>query len=184
MDDETGWNDVLLGMWTGRVRDAVVARIERATIGRRGWLVRALADPDGCRPEYTETVHALILAAIRDETGADLDALGSQAAWESYEQVWDALRERWADGGSLGVVRLGFEPAVARAIAGLPVEAAAHLAADVSGDVPDPLWLGGRLRVDLDGLAAYRRLDGGQLPREVAATLTEIAVAIEPGAAR
>jgi hypothetical protein len=180
VDDETGWNEVLLDMWSEEVRDAVVARIERATVGRRGWLIRALADPDGCHPEYTETVHALVLAAIRDETGADLDALGSQAAWESYEQVWDALRERWADGGSLGVVRLGSEPAVARAIAGLPPEAAAHLAADVSGAVPDPLWLDGRLRVDLEGLAAYRRLDGGQLPHAVAITMTEIARATEP----
>jgi hypothetical protein len=184
VDDETGWNDVLLGMWTERVRDAVVARIERATVGRRGWLVRALADPDGCRPEYTETVHALVVAAIRDETGADLDALGSQAAWESYEQVWEALRERWSDGGTLGVVRLGSEPAIARAIAGLPEEAAAHLAADVSGPVPDPLWLGGRLRVDLDGLAAYRRLDAGRLPHEVASSLGEIERGTEPGPAR
>jgi hypothetical protein len=181
VDDETGWNDVLLDMWSEQVRDAVVARIERVTVGRRGWLVRALADPDGCRPEYTETVHALVVAAIRDETGADLDALGSQAAWESYEQVWDTLRDRWADGGTLGVARLGSEPAVARAIAGLPEEAAAHLAADVTGAVPDPLWLSGRLRVDLEGLAAYRRLDGGRLPREIAATLTEIERATQVG---
>jgi hypothetical protein len=184
VDDETGWNDVLLDMWTDQVRDAVVARIERATVGRRGWLVRVFADPDGCRPEYTETVHALVVAAIRDETGADLDALGSQAAWESYEQVWDALRSRWADGGTLGVVRIGAEPAVARAIAGLPIEAAAHLAADVGGTVPDPLWLGGRLRVDLEGLAAYRRLDGGRMPHAVAAAMTEIARVTDPGAAR
>jgi hypothetical protein len=174
VDDETGWNDVLLAMWSERVRDAVVARIEGATVGRRGWLVRAMADPDGCRPEYTETVHALVLAAIRDETGADLDALGSQAAWESYEQVWDALRERWADGGSLGVVRIGSEPSVVRAVASLPEEAAAYLAADVGGPVPDPLWLGGRLRIDLEGLAAYRGLDGGRLPQRVADALAEI----------
>lgn len=180
MDDETGWNEVLLDMWSEQVRDAVVTRIERATVGRRGWLVRVFADPEGCRPAYTETVHALIVAAIRDETGADLDALGSQAAWESYEQVWEALRHRWADGGTLGVVRLGSEPVVARAIAGLPIEAAAHLAAEVGGAVPDPLWLGGRLRVDLEGLAAYRRLDGGRLPHEVARALAEIARLTEP----
>jgi hypothetical protein len=180
VDDETGWNDVLLDMWTDAVRDAVVARIERATVGRRGWLVRVFADPEHCRPEYTETVHALVLAAIRDETGADLDALGSQAAWESYEQVWAALEARWADGGTLGVVALGAEPAVARAIGTLPVEAAAHLAADVSGAVPDPLWLGGRLRIDREGLAAYQRLDGGRLPAAVAAALEAIARLTEP----
>jgi hypothetical protein len=179
VDDETGWNDVLLGLWSEAVRDAVVARIERATVGRRGWLVRVFADPDGCRPDFTETVHALVLAAIRDETGADLDALGSQAAWESYEQVWDALAARWRDGGPLAVVRLGAEPEVARAIAGLPPEAAAHLAADVSGPDPDPLWVAGRLRVDLDGLAAYRRLDGGRLPHAIDAALRTVERAAE-----
>jgi hypothetical protein len=180
VDDETGWNDVLLAMWTDAVRDAVVARIERATVGRRGWLVRVFADPEGCRPDFTETVHALVVAAIHDETGADLDALGSQAAWESYEQVWEALRRRWADGGPLARVRIGAEPEVARAIGALPAEAAAHLAADVTGPRPDPLWVGGRLRVDLDGLAAYRRLDGGQVPHDVAAAFALVERAVEP----
>jgi hypothetical protein len=179
VDDETGWNDILLELWNDDVRDAVVVRIERATVGRRGWLVRVFADPDGCRAEFTETVHALVVAAIRDETGADLDALGSQAAWESYEQVWEALRERWCTGGSLAHVRLGAEPDVVRAIVRLPTEAAACLAADVSGPRPDPLWLAGRLRVDLEGMAAYRRLDGGRLPHAVARAFDVVTAAVE-----
>lgn len=174
MDDETGWHEVLLRAWTPGVRDAVVARIEAATVGRRGWFVRVLAGEADERPGWTETVHALIVAAIRDETGADLDELGSQAAWEAYEQVWDRLVARWGDGGGLAVVPLGAEPEVVEALVGLPGEAAAALGADVTGPRPQPLWLAGRLRVDLEGLAAYRRLDGGLLPREVAARLAAI----------
>jgi hypothetical protein len=167
VDDDTGWNDLLLAVWSDEVRDAVVQRIEQVTVGRRGWLVRVLSDPERARPGWTETVHALILAAIRDETGADLEALGSQAAWDTYEQVWDRLAQRWADGGELATVPIGSEPEVVRWIRELPPEAAAHLAADVTADVPDPLWIDGRLRVDLEGLAAYRRLDGGRLPAAV-----------------
>lgn len=174
MDDDTGWTDVFLSVWTPRVCRAVADRIDRATVGHRGWLVRVLADPEGCRAGWTETVHALVLAAIRDETGADLDTMGSQAAWEAYDQVFEALRSRWADGGSLATIPLGAEPQVARLIVGLPAEAAASLAADVTGERPDPLWLRGRLRIDLEGLRAYRRIDGGALPRDVARALDAI----------
>jgi len=165
VDDESGWNDLLLELWTDEVRDAVVRRIEEATVGRRGWLVRVFAAPDGVRAELTETVHAVVLAAIRDETGADLDVLGSQAAWECYEQVWDELADRWADGGWTEPVPLGAEPEVVRALAGLPAEAAvcAGVDLDAEGHV-DPLWLAGRLRIDADGLRAYLRLDGGRAP--------------------
>lgn len=174
MDDDTGWTTWLLAVWSPELRDAVVDRIEEASVGHRGWMVRALLDPERARPGWTETLHALVLAAIRDETGADLEVMGSQAAWEAYEQVWDRLVARWGDGGGLAVVPLGAEPEVVEALVGLPGEAAAALGADVTGPRPQPLWLAGRLRVDLEGLAAYRRLDGGLLPREVAARLAAI----------
>ncbi len=167
VDDDTGWNDVLLELWSPDLRDAVITRIETASRGRHGWLVRVFADPDGVAPGLTETVHRLILAAIRDETGADLEALGSQAAWECYEQVWDGLAERWEDGGSLGFAPLGTEPDLVRLVRQLPIEAAVAAAADVSGPHADPLWLAGRLRIDVIGLQAYRRIDGGQLPGPV-----------------
>jgi hypothetical protein len=173
-DDGSGWNAVLLEVWSGAVRDAVVRRIERATVGRRGWLVRALADPDGSPAGWTETLHALVVAAIRDETGADLDELGSQAAWECYEQVWKELAERWRDGGELVTVPLGVEPDVARLVRELPPEAAASAGADVTRQPPDPLWLAGRLRVDVEGLRAYLRLDGGRVPRDVALRIETI----------
>ena len=180
MDDSSGWNEVLLGVWHQGVRDAVVARIEAATIGRRGWLVRVFATPDAARADWTETVHAVVLAAIRDETGADLDELGSQAAWECYEQVWECLRERWGDGGDLATVRLGAEPEVTRLMSSLPAEAAACAGADVTTATPDPLWLRGRLRVDAQGLGAYLILEGGTAPRSVHAAVTTILSRLEP----
>jgi hypothetical protein len=134
VDDESGWNDLLLELWTEEVRDAVVRRIEDAMVGRRGWLVRVFAAPEQVRAELTETVHAVVLAAIRDETGADLDVLGSQAAWECYEQVWEELAGRWADGGRTEPVPLGAEPAVVRSLAVLPPEAAVCAGVDLDAD--------------------------------------------------
>ena len=179
MDDSSGWNEVLVGVWADPVCDAVVARIEAATVGRRGWLVRVLVDPDAARADWTETVHALVLAAIRDETGADLDELGSQSAWDCYEQVWERLRRAWGDGGRLAKVRLGAEPEVSRLVTGLPAEAAAYAGADVTRDVPDPLWLVGRMRIDDEGLRAYLALDGGRAPADVHTAVTTILARLE-----
>lgn len=174
MDDESGWNAVLLELWSDDVRDAVVGRIERATAGRHGWLVRVAADPDRVRETLTEIVHSVVVAAIQDETGADLDALGSQAAWDCYEQVWDTLVGRWSDGGELATVPIGREPEVVDAIRSLPPEAAVAAGAEIDGPAPDPLWLAGRLRVDVVGLRSYLALDGGRAPAPVHAAITAI----------
>ncbi|MFP4149421.1 MAG: hypothetical protein ACLFV0_08020 [Nitriliruptoraceae bacterium] len=171
MDDTTGWDEILRRTWSQRVRDLVVARIEEATIARRGWLVRVLTQPESVRPALTETVHAVVLAAIRDETGADLDELGSQAAWECYEEVWDELAARWADGGPLPAVPLGREVVVVRALRRLPIEAAVAAGADVTDAGLEPLWIRGRLRLDVEGLRAYVALDGGRVPAAVAADI-------------
>ncbi len=179
MDDTSGWDGILREVWSPGVRDAVVARIEGATVGRRGWLVRVFAAPEQVRGELTETVHALVLAAIRDETGADLEALGSQAAWECYEQVWDTLAARWATGGALPAVPLGREPGVVRAVLELPPEAAVCAGADLVGGAVQPLWLAGRLYVDTEGLRAYLALDGGRVPAVVAADIAEVLTAVE-----
>jgi hypothetical protein len=179
MDDESGWHGVLIELWTPHVRDAVVARVEDATVGRRGVLVRTLASPEEVPEPWTEALHDLVIASIRDETGADLDHLGSQAAWECYEQVWTALAARWADGGALAVVPLGAEPEVDRLIRGLPSALAAEAGADVSGRVPDPLWLGGRLRVDLEGLESGAARAEDALSAEVRTAVRAIVRAIE-----
>ena len=182
MDDDSGWNDLLLRLWSEDVRDAVVERIEEATVGRRGWLVRVFAAPEAVRGELTETVHALVLAAIRDETGADLDVLGSQAAWECYEEVWEELSRRWSGGGRTRLVQLGREPAVIRLLAVLPAEAAVCAGADVRADgTAEPLWLQGRLRVDVDGLRAYLQLDGGRAPSAVYDTIQALLSALGDG---
>lgn len=157
VDDESGWNDVLVGGWHAGVRDAVVARVEQRTAGRHGQLVRTLCDPDTARFAWVEQLHQHVVAAIRDETGADLDALGSQAAWACYEQVWERLRVRWGRGGRLVRVPLGAEPAVVGLVQRLPVGAAEAAGADVSGPVADPLWVEGRLLIDLAGLRAWAR---------------------------
>jgi hypothetical protein len=164
-DDGTGWNEVLVGGWTDDVRDAVVARVERATVGWRGPLVRVMAAPDRAVGEWVELLHRSVVAAIADETGADLDELGSHAAWACYEDVWQELVRRWGDGGQLLTVPLGKEPPIAAAIAALPAPAALAAGADVRGPVPDPLWLAGRLRVDVEGLRAL--LAAGTLPGAV-----------------
>jgi hypothetical protein len=174
VDDESGWNQILLEVWSPQVRDAVVEHIEQSSVGRHGWLVRVFADPDGVSGPLTETVHAVVLAAIQDETGADLNDLGSQAAWECYEQVWSALEARWSDGGTLAVVPLGAEPSVIAALRRLPDEAAVAAAAELSEHGIQPLWLRGRLLVDGRGLQAYLALDGGQAPTEVAQAIHQI----------
>lgn len=179
MDDTTGWDEVLRGSWSDRVRDLVIGRIEEATLARRGWLVRVVTDPDQVRPELTETVHAVVLAAIRDETGADLEELGSQAAWECYEDVWRELTERWAGGGPLATVPLGREVEVVRILRRLPAEAAVAAGADLTVAGIEPLWTAGRLRLDADGVRAYRALDGGRLPAELASDLAVLLAAVD-----
>jgi hypothetical protein len=158
-DDDTGWNDVLVGGWSTEVRGAVVRRVERATVGWRGPLVHTLADPEGARDVWTEALHRLVVGAVLAETGADLDDLGSHAAWACYEEVWNALAAAWAQGGRLATVPLDQEPHVVSLLRSAPAHVAAAAGADPSGVQPIPLWLGGRLRVDLEGLWAL--LDRG-----------------------
>jgi hypothetical protein len=162
-DDGTGWNEVLVGSWSPAVRRAVVRRVERSTVGWRGPLVRTLAAPDTARYAWTETLHRVVLRAIQDETGADLEDLGSHAAWACYEEVWDALRVTWADGGDLLAVPIGQEPAVVRLLRDLPAWVAEAGGADVSGPSPDPLWLRGRLRIDASALRTILAADDPRL---------------------
>jgi hypothetical protein len=178
-DDGTGWHEVLVGGWTDEVRDAVVRRVEVLTVGWRGPLIRVLTDPEGAPGVWTEALHRTVIAAIADETGADLDELGSHAAWACYEEVWQTLGSRWEDGGDLHTVPLGREPMVVTAIAALPAAAAASLGADVSGPVPDPLWVAGRLRVDVAGARAL--LASGVLPAATEIQLETLLDRFVPG---
>lgn len=165
-DDDTGWNEVLVGGWNRAVRRNVVGRVERMTVGWRGPLVRTLAGREEVPTLWTEALHRAVLHAIEAETGADLDVLGSHAAWGCYEEVWDALARRWADGGDLPTVPLGGEPRVVALIAGSPPVVAEAAGADVSGPEPVPLWLGGRLRVDVEGLREVLATDVPMSPAD------------------
>jgi hypothetical protein len=181
-DDDTGWTEVLLDSWRPAVRDAVVERVERSTVGRRGMLVRTLASPDDARYAWTEQLHRLVLDAIRDEVGADLEELGSQAAWTCYEDVWSRLARRWADGGPLAAVRRGDEVRARRLIAQLTTSLAEAAAADVATVPPEPLVVAGRVRIDRDGLwAAVATLDLDRRQRAVVDALVELT---EPGPRR
>ena len=152
MDDDTGWDEVLTGVWGPAVRDAVVARVETATIGARCLLVCTLRDEGVGRQGWVEQLHHLVVAAIRDETGADLDALGSQAAWSTYEDIWEQLAERWHDGGDLATVPLRREVEASNCLGHLRGLAAQAAGMDMGSDPPQALWLNGRLRVDDQGL--------------------------------
>lgn len=162
MDDESGWNEVLVDGWGPLVLAAVVERVERTMVGRRGVLVRALVE--GSAPNHAacvEEVHARILEAIRTETGADLDALGSQAAWASYDQVWGRLQHTWGTGVHGGLVPVP-APVVEEVVAlvrSLSPAGGSRAGADV-GVLPfEPLAAAGWPCVDVEGLFAHLACD-------------------------
>lgn len=133
MDDESGWNAILVEGWGDLVRAAVCDRVEDAMATARGVLAVAVAMPDDAPPDAVERVHDQILAAIAAETGADLDELGSQAAWATYDDVWAELGRRWTDGGGMERVAPAAAPEVRRLLAGLPRAAIEHAGAVVDG---------------------------------------------------
>ncbi len=155
MDDETGWSLILTDGWGPLVLAAVVERVERATVADRALLVRTVTSPDDAPAAWVERVHRLVLDAIREETGADLEALGSQAAWASYEQTWDRLASRWSGGGRLLALRDEDADEVVQILRDLPVAVAAAAGADTSTIPARPLRVGGVLMIDAEGLFAW-----------------------------
>lgn len=163
MDDDSGWDEILVQGWGPLVREAAVVRVERAMVGSRGMLVRVMADPDTARPTWTELLHRLVLDAIRDETGADLEMLGSQAAWACYDDTWNALARRWRHGGDLAVVPARHERAVRALLAALPPWIAERAGVDAETHPMTPLEIDGRLLVDTEGLLLAVATDAGHL---------------------
>lgn len=162
-DDDSGWTEILVGGWGPLVRAAVVERVERSLVGRRGVLWRAVTEEaaSGGHAACVEEVHERIVAAIRVETGADIDALGSQAAWACYDEVWGQLQRRWAEGGTTVPVDPAVADEVTALVRSLGPRAAQHAGADI-GVVPFRLLeVGGQIRVDVDGLFAHVALDTG-----------------------
>ena len=164
-DDDSGWTEILVDAWGPLVRAAVVDRVERGLVGRRGVLVRALTEEvaSSGHAACVEEVHARVVEAIREETGADLDELGSQAAWACYDEVWGQLQARWAAGGTTVVVAPAHEDEVVLLVRSLTPEAARHAGADVGAAPWDPMRHGGRVHVDLEGLFAYLARDTGEV---------------------
>lgn len=164
-DDDTGWTEILVDGWGPFVRIAVVERVERGLVGRRGVLVRALTEEVAStgHAACVEEVHERIVQAIREETGADLDELGSQAAWACYDEVWGLLQARWLDGGATTAVTPECEAEVIALVRSMTPAGAQHAGADV-GSLPYALMRrGGRLHVDLEGLFAYVARDTGEV---------------------
>ena len=156
-DDDSGWNEILVGGWTEEIRDRAVRRVEDLTVAWRAPLVRTLRDPHGVPPAWTESLHRAVLLAIQEITGADLDLLGSHAAWACYEEVWDALAEVWKDGGDLPRVPLRAEPRAVALLAQAPPHVAEAAGADARVVPAAPLWIGGRLHLDVEGLRSLQR---------------------------
>lgn len=155
MDDEATWSLILTDEWGPLVLDAVVRRIEDATRGNRALLVHTVVDPDRVPPLWVEHLHDVVLDAIRVETGADLDELGSQASWAVYEHTWDALRERWSAGGRLVPVPPGHDDRVEDLLAALPVGVARLAGADTRSIPARALRIDGVAFVDAEGLFAW-----------------------------
>ena len=107
-----------------------------------------------------ERVHEAIIAAIRAETGANLDELGSQAAWATYDDVWAELGRRWADGGGMEVVDDRVVGEVQRRLALLPRSAIEHAGAIVDGLAVRLVRIDDVARLDVDGI--FRWLAGDE----------------------
>ena len=170
VDDDTEWTRILVDGWGPLVLDAVAQRVERAMIGRRGVLVRALGEERRPSPGHAacvEEVHERILEAIRVETGADLEALGSQAAWATYDQVWGRLQQDWGRAPTaLSPVPPAAAGEVEALVRSLTPAAATCAGADVGARPYALLRRAGTAWIDVQGLFAHLARDTGEVSDE------------------
>lgn len=152
MDDESGWHAILVEGWGDLVRAAVCDRVDDALATARGVLAIAVVTPDGAPAAAVERVHHAVVAAIAAETGADLDELGSQSAWATYEDVWEELGRRWADGGRMELLPPSAEDEVLRLLTDLPTAAVEHAGAAPDGEHVQVLRTAAGARLDVEGL--------------------------------
>ena len=185
-DDDTGWTEILVDGWGPLVRAAVVDRVERAMVGRRGVLLRALTEESASagHAACVEEVHLRIVDGIRAETGADLDELGSQAAWACYDQVWGRLQVRWACGGATLPVTAAAEDEVVALLRSLSPAAAQHAGVDVGTAPWSPMRCGPDLHVDLEGLFAFLARDTGEVTGADRTLIDRIVVLVRGPAGR
>jgi hypothetical protein len=159
VDDESGWHQVLVEGWGDLVRAAVCDRLDDAFATCRGVLALAVTDPDGAPADAVERVHDGVVVAIAAETGANLDELGSQAAWATYDDTWAELGRRWADGGPMESVAHTDEDGLARLLAGLPRTAIEHAGAVVDVDTVRLVQTDDGPVLDVDGLFRWLAMD-------------------------
>lgn len=159
MDDESGWHQVLVEGWDELVRAAVCDRLDDAFATARGVLALAVTDPDGAPADAVERVHDGVVVAIAAETGANLDELGSQAAWATYDDTWAELGRRWSDGGPMEPVAARHEPELVRLLAGLPREAIEHAGAVVDAATVRLVRTEDGPVLDVDGLFRWLATD-------------------------
>lgn len=160
MDDESGWNEILLATWGPHVRRAVCERVERSFSRARGVLALTARDPDAAPAHATERVHAAVVTAIAEETGADLDGLGSQAAWATYDEVWLELGRRSDELDRFEPVSRDAVAEVRVLLGGLPPVVVEHAGAAV--DERGRLVLverDGDVVLDVEGLHRWLALD-------------------------
>lgn len=160
MDDETGWDQILVESWGPLVLGAVVGRVQEAFATRLGILVATATDPDDAPADWVEDVHGAIVAGIRTETGADIEDLGSQTAWATYDDVWAALGRQAGRVQALVAVPEHRVGQVWALLAELPPDAVRHAGAvpQESGQ-PAPLVVDGRTRVHIDGVFRWLATD-------------------------
>lgn len=159
MDDESGWNAILVEGWGELVRGAVCDRVTEAMTAARGVLAIAVVTPDAAPPAAVERVHTAVLGAIMAETGANLDELGSQAAWATYDDVWAELGRRWIDGGGMEAVDDTAVAEVLALLAGLPRDAIEHAGGVVDGRTVRVLRTDAGAHLDVDGLFRWLATD-------------------------
>jgi hypothetical protein len=152
MDDDSGWHDILVDGWGPSVLAAVCDRVDDAFATARGALVTTVLDPDTAPPVCTQHVHTAVVEAIRAETGADLEQLGSQAAWATYDQAWVELARRWRSVPGLVVIDGARAGPAAHLLRTLPFDAAVHAGGVPGAPTVAPLMVDGRVYVDVDGL--------------------------------
>lgn len=162
MDDETGWDEVLVQGWGPAVRSAVADAVERMFATRRGLLATTVLDPEDASADWVEAVHEAVVAGIRIETGADIEELGSQAAWATYDEVWvDLARRAKADAALVTVP----EPRVGQVLAllaELPLDAVHHAGGVLWPDGPAaPVVVDGSPRIHVDGVFRWLATDDG-----------------------
>lgn len=177
MDDESGWNAILVEGWGTLVRAAVCDRVEEALRTARGVLAIAVATPDDAPATAVERVHDEIIAAIGAETGANLDELGSQAAWATYDDVWAELGRRWADGGAMEVVPATVLAEALALLAGLPAAAVEHAGAATDGHRIVLLRTEAGSHLDIEGVFRWLATDedADDADRDRARRLVEVA---------